>query len=505
MRAIRVVPLSLTAMIACSPGLAPAATSELGGGAPSWYSGGHPTQQTLSLAYELRHAEERGLRSSDYQTAAPSSPQDDAAFGSAVARFVTDLHLGRVKPADVGFDLEMSRPAFDVAAVLRSLAATSSVKAALDELEPQFLHYALLKQALARYRQLTLRPELNLLPDPGKTSIKPGAMYVGAPQLRRLLVALGDMPDARTEQQDFRLDPELVAGLKAFQNRHGLTEDGALGRDTYSALTTPFAQRVRQIELSLERWRWLPSRLQAPVIIVNIPQFRLFALRSSTDSEQEMLRMNVVVGKAFRELQTPIFAADLRYIVLHPYWDVPYSIVKKELLPSILTDTGYITRNGYEIVRGQTDDAEVQQVTAQTVAGLTHGALRLRQKPGPKNPLGFVKFMLPNPYNVYLHSTSAPALFGGAQRAFSHGCVRVADPMSLLNYVLSDNSAADKARIAQLLEQPGPHRLNLRTPVRVYIVYTTALAREDGRTLFFKDIYGHDAPLQKLLDARSRH
>jgi len=201
--------------------------------------------------------------------------------------------------------------------------------------------------------------------------------------------------------------------------------------------------------------------------------------------------------------QTPVFAASMRYVVLHPYWDVPYSIVKRELLPLIGRDTSYIARNDYEIVRGQTDAAEVQPVDPETLAALAKGTLRLRQRPGPKNPLGFVKFMLPNAYNVYLHGTSAPALFGGAQRAFSHGCIRVADPMGLLIYALRNNPEYDQGRIQELLREPGPHRINLRTPIQVYIVYTTALAAEDGRTLFFRDIYRHDGRLQALLDARS--
>src|SRR6185437_4977695 len=360
-------------------------------------------------------------------------------------------------------------------------------------------------------RRLASQPELNVLPDFGRTSVKPGGLYPGTPALRRLLLALGDMPavaqnvaDSAVASQDLHLDRDVVKALKTYQARHGLAQDGALGRGTYRALTTPFTERVRQIELSLERWRWLPPKLETPSIIVNIPQFRLFALYTTADIEQQMLRMDVIVGKSFPLMQTPVFAADMRYIVLHPYWDVPYSIVKRELLPSILRDPNYIVRNDYQIVRGQTDEAAVQPVTPETLNALSKGTLRLRQKPGPKNPLGFVKFMLPNRYAVYLHGTSAPALFGGAQRAFSHGCIRVADPMTLLNYVLRDNPESDRSRAQELLEAPGPSRITLRKPIRVFIVYTTALAAEDGRTLFFNDIYGHDGRLQALLDAHSK-
>ena len=481
------------------------------GFAPLWFSAGRPSQQAIELASELRRAEERGLRSTDYPEDVRESPtgtsadivQVDIRLSLAAAHFISDLHDGRIEPRDVGYDLKIARAPFDVASVVSMLAASSSVAATLDSVEPQFLHYRLLKGALARYQRLALQPALNVLTDPGKVSVKPGAAYVDTPALRRLLVALGDMPAGVPESLDVHLDQDIVRALKVFQARHGLAPDGALGRDTYRALVTPFGERVRQIELSLERWRWLPPRLEGPAIIVNIPEFRLFALYSSADVEQKMLRMDVIVGKTVALTQTPVFAASMRYVVLHPYWDVPYSIVKRELLPLIERDPGYLARNDYEIVQGQTDAAQVQPVSPETLDALAQGTLRLRQRPGPKNPLGFVKFMLPNSYNVYLHGTSAPALFGGAQRAFSHGCIRVADPMGLLTYVLRDNPAYDQEHIQALLDEPGPHRINLHTPIQVYIVYTTALAAEDGRTLFFRDIYRHDGRLQALLEARS--
>jgi murein L,D-transpeptidase YcbB/YkuD len=490
--------------------------------APLWLSGGHPTSQAVAVLSELRRAEDRGLRPSDYGTeelvrempsagagsvtTSTNTARLDVSLSLTLARFVSDLHSGRVEPQKAGHDLDISSPNFDVAAAVLRLATAASVTTMLDSFEPLFLHYKLLKISLARYRQLASHPELTSLPDPGRSAIKPGGQYAGAPALRRLLSVLGDMksPGTPPDTQDTRVDPDIVQALKAYQARHGLVQDGALGRETYRALTTPFAERVRQIELSLERWRWLPPKLQAPSIIVNIPQFRMFAFYTTEDVEQQMLRMDVIVGKSFPLMQTPVFAADMRYIVLHPYWDVPNSIVRHELLPSIRANPDYIARNDYEIVRGQTDAAEVLPVTSQTIEALASGALRLRQKPGPKNPLGFVKFMLPNRHNVYLHGTSAPALFGGAQRAFSHGCIRVADPMALMGYVLRGDPEWSRDRIVQQLSEPGPRRINLHTPIRVFIVYTTALAAEDGRTLFFRDIYGHDERLQALLDERSQ-
>lgn len=482
--------------------------------APLWFPEGHPTSQAGALILELNHAEERGLRAADYALGrlAPSSnpaelaeiARKDLALSVAAARFVSNLHSGRVAPHEVGHDLQVARGPFDPGVVVAELAIAPSVSSALNAVEPQLLHYRLLKNALARYRRLAVQPQLNRLPDPGKSSVKPGGMYTGAPALRKLLVALGDMPGPARHSESALLDDDTVRALVVYQKRHGLPDDGVLGRETYNALTTPFADRVRQIELSLERWRWLPPKLDGPTIFVNIPEFRLFALYTTADLEQQMLRMDVIVGKSFPMLQTPVFAANLRDIVLHPYWDVPRSILQRELLPLIQRDPGYIERNDYEIMQGQTPVASGPAITSEILDGLARGKLRLRQKPGPKNPLGFVKFVLPNPYDVYLHGTSAPTLFGSTRRALSHGCVRVADPMALMSYALRNNPEWSPERLEQQLQGPESLWIKLARPIPVFIVYTTALAAEDGRTLFFKDIYGHDRKLQALLDERSR-
>jgi L,D-transpeptidase YcbB len=482
--------------------------------APLWFSAGRPTPQAVALLSELRHAEQRGLRATDYgfENGGRGLPDLDISTSQAVdqasvdtrltlagAHFISNLHNGRVDPRRAGYDLNVSPKDFNVDDTLKSLAKSTSVSDALNDIEPQFLHYKLLKAALSRYRALALRPELTQLPDSGQRAIKPGGLYVGAASLRTLLSALGDLAQADLATDAFRLDPDTVNALKKFQARHGLTADGSLGRDTYRALTTPLSHRVRQIELSLERWRWLPAKLDAPAIIVNVPQFRLFALYTAADIEGAMLKMDVIVGKSFPIMQTPVFAADMRYIVLHPYWDVPYSILRRELLPSIRRDSSFIARNGYQIVSGPSDSSPTQGVTSENIEALARGTLRLRQQPGPKNPLGFVKFVLPNRYDVYLHGTSAPALFAGAQRAFSHGCIRVSDPMALIQYALRGDANWDAQKISRQLGEPGPYRINLHTPIRVFVVYTTALEAEDGRTLFFPDIYGHDARLEELL------
>ncbi len=257
-----------------------------------------------------------------------------------------------------------------------------------------------------------------------------------------------------------------------------------------------------QIQLTMERWRWMPSELVSAPIIVNIPQFRLFAFESTADSESHIRQMDVIVGKSFEATQTPVFTADMSYVVFRPYWEVPYSIALKEIVPGARNNPASIEKRQMEIVRGYGDSATVMPNTAANVELVAKGTLRLREKPGPKNSLGLVKFMLPNPYNVYLHSTPAQALFGQSRRDFSHGCVRVSDPVGLAQYVLRDSPEWTREKILAAMNGPSPQTVTLKNRIRVFIVYGTALATESGNVLFFDDIYGHDRRLEAALNAR---
>ncbi len=263
------------------------------------------------------------------------------------------------------------------------------------------------------------------------------------------------------------------------------------------ARQAPYAQRVRQIELTLERWRWLPD-FSHPPIIVNIPQFRLFAFHTLQDRRDDILQMDVIVGKAYPTTRTPVFMQDMKYVVFRPYWNVPYSITRKEMIPAIRKDPGYLAKERLEIVDGQ---GKVLPYSDTTLEQLARGALRLRQAPGPDNSLGLIKFMLPNRYNVYLHSTPAHSLFNRSVRAFSHGCIRVKDPVALAQYVLRDTPGNWTAATIRTALEKGPDNtiVRLKTPIPVAIMYATVLAQEDGQVLFFKDLYGHDAKLEQLL------
>ena len=477
------------------------------------------TRSAIDVMSELRAAESAGLRADDYEgnrltylaidLATSSGAGDeqwalfDVGLSAALMAYAHDLHFGRIDPQAAGFKLDVEHSRLELIPLLQGISRAEDVGKRLHDIEPPFLHYDLLKKALVHYRELALEPDLTALPPLPAKSVKPGESYAGAAELRRLLTALGDLPAAAAagEHTDSTLDAELVQGLKNFQRRNGLDMDGALGGGTFVELTKPLLERAQQIELTLERWRWLPPRPEGPSIFVNIPRFRLLAFKTIEDRESDMLAMNVIVGKSYPSSRTPVFAADMKYIIFRPYWDVPYSITVREMLPAIRNDPAYLARQRLEIVAGYGDNTPALAPTPENLEALAGGKLRLRQQPGPDNALGLVKFMLPNPYNVYLHSTPAQALFERSARAFSHGCVRVVDPVGLAEQILRGDPNWTREKIVQAMNGTRPTQVNLKQPLRVFIVYGTAIANEQGEVYFSPDIYGHDEKLAELLRA----
>ena len=483
--------------------------------APLWSRDGHATAQAQALVRELQRADSYGLQREDYAGDAIAQLAEkptgtgaaetgywarfDVQLSGAALRFMSDLHYGRVKPEAAGFNLQEMRQPLDLGASLTALASATDVGQGIGAIEPPFHHYAILKSALAKYLDLVQRPELKQLPAIAG-SLKPGDAYAGAPALRRLLIALGDLPaGSAAAADDTTFSPELSDGVRAFQLRHGIAPDGVLGKSTFNVLTTSFAKRVRQIDLTLERWRWLPP-FETPPIIVNIPQFRLFAFRTTEDRVADILQMDVIVGKTYPRTQTPVFESDMRYVVFRPYWDIPPSILRNEMLPKIRANPGYLAAQRLQIVNGQGDNSPVVPPSPAAIEGLAAGKLRLRQMPGEDNALGLVKFMFPNTYNVYLHSTPAHRLFKESVRAFSHGCIRVSDPLALATYVMRDEPGGwTREQIDAAMNGSKTERVNLQHPIRVLILYGTALATEAGPILFFDDLYGLDRKLEGQL------
>jgi murein L,D-transpeptidase YcbB/YkuD len=484
-----------------------------------WSRAGGATAQARALIDTLQSVSRYGLSPADYgaaglaaelealsanhaATAAAWSRFDRELTGAALA-LVEHLHSGRIDPHTAGFDMPARTQRFDATAVVEQLAARNDTSAVLAGAEPGYLHYRLLRQSLERYRELASAPDLPALPPLPRRSVKPGESYAGAPQLRRRLAADGELAPQQGVRTDPVLDDELVTALKRFQYLHGLAEDGALGASTLAALKVPFAQRVRQIELTLERWRWVPP-LQPPTLIVNIPQFRLFLIRSTVDNEADMLRMNVIVGRQYPQLHTPVFTADMTAVLFRPYWDVPPSIVRHELLAELRRDPRYLETHDMELLAaGVSESAPPLPATPENLLALAAGRLRLRQRPGPDNALGLIKFVVPNRYDVYLHSTPAQRLFAEPRRAFSHGCIRVSDPVALAADVMR-GAAGDWTpdRIRAAMDGEATFQVKLAQPVHVLILYGTAVATEDGAVHFFDDIYGQDRRLERLLGLR---
>jgi murein L,D-transpeptidase YcbB/YkuD len=465
---------------------------------PAW--GGSASVLASEALALLAGAAEQGLSPADYRVEAPAADaaRFDAALTLAMLRYLTELHSGRANPGL--FAASPRQPgSFDPVERLRAALAAGRLREAARAAEPQMQLYQRLKAGLSRYRALALRAP-NVLPSgAGRRVVEPASAYAGAGALRELLLALGDMevPDGGA---DGDYSAGLAAGVVRFQQRHGLPADGRLGPQTLAALNVPFAQRVRQIELTLERLRWLPVLPDGPLIAINVPSFRLWAYRAPGASAQPALAMRVIVGGAGVH-QTPLFIGQMRTLEFNPYWNVPPSIVHAELLPALTRDGSYLARHDMELVDAK---GKVAAPGPSALAGLRSGALRVRQRPGPQNALGAVKFSMPNPMNIYLHSTPAPRLFNAARRDFSHGCIRVEDAAALAAFVLEGQPGWTPAAIAAAMAPGATRTVALPAAVPVILFYATALAGHDGSMLFSNDVYRLDQALALALAARIR-
>ncbi|HVN84332.1 MAG TPA: L,D-transpeptidase family protein [Candidatus Binatia bacterium] len=456
---------------------------------PLWLRSDQPTTQAAEVIRVLFEADRRGLSPDDYDAArlseaaarfasAATPAADAAAFDTALTvsavRYVSDAHLGRVLPRAVGFALEAKPRLFDPVAVASRLPAAEAPAQQLAALDPQFPLFGRLVTALAHWRDLAARSDFPQVPNLPK--LHPGESDAGVGPLRELLRAVGDLPGtARVPKNTRAYDPELVKAVKRFQERHGLGADGVIGEATLSELQTAPATRVRQIELALERLRWLPPADDEAFVVVNIPEFQLRGYHR--ESSSPAVQMRAVVGAASLRRETPVLYATMQYVVFRPYWDVPPAIARNEILPEAAQDPSYFSRHHYEFHHG-----------------------RVRQLPGNDNALGLLKFVFPNPFHVYMHDTPTKRLFAKSRRDFSHGCIRVSDAPALAEFVLHGQGTWDREAIETAMNSGrNNRRVYLERPLGVYLLYSTVVVDEDGTTHFFKDIYAHDARLDAVL------
>jgi len=481
------------------------------GFAPAWVQGTQPISQARSLIEVFKVAGTKGLDPEDYDSSrwearirdlqgsssGPSVARFDVALTLCTMRYVSDLRTGRINPQHFQFGLSVEQKKYDLARLVREqIMTTSQLQAVLDEVEPPFAGYRRTEQALARYIELAHADNGEQLPNVSNV-VAPGQSYAGMPRLVRFLRLVGDLPPDATPPGDTQTySGPLVDAVKRFQRRHGLDADGRLGAATIKQMNVPLQDRVLQLQLTLERWRWLPAEFSAPPIIVNIPDFRLRAL---DEGNRVVMDMRVVVGKGMRT-QTPVFTRNMTYVVLRPYWNVPPSILRSEIVPAIQRSRGYIARKNYEVTTNDGKVVTSGEISDEVLAQLRAGKLAVRQKPGPTNALGLVKLIFPNEHNVYLHSTPSQSLFSRSRRDFSHGCIRVEKPAELAAWALRNNPGWTLERVQQEMQSGNDDvTVNLVKPVPVFIVYGTALAYENGEVHFSDDIYGHDAKLAAAL------
>lgn len=479
---------------------------------PLWLDGRTPIAAVDAALDAMGRAAEDGLEARDYETDGfrrllrridQASDDDRRGFDKALTRallsYLSDLRRGRIDPKGIHENYALVRPEPVGEVVLRTAVAEGRLAELMRSAVPAVPGYQPLKGELARYRALTLDPAFTTeLPRPSARKLEPGSEYVGLGTLAARLRAFGDLPaDAAVPA---RYEGVLVDAVRRFQTRHGLLADGVVGISTFRQLQMTPAQRVRQIELTLERLRWTPLMQDERMIVVNVPEYVLRAYDVVDGRIVVRQTMRVIVGKAL-DTRTPLFDEAMKFIEFSPYWNVPLSIARGEIVPRLRRDPGYLTREGMEFVRAGAD--VVQRISPQLLDAVLRGEVRIRQRPGPRNVLGDIKFVFPNNDAIYLHHTGSPRLFDAARRDFSHGCIRVEEPVALARFVLRDEHGWSESRIRESMAAGKSTTLRLSRPVPVLITYMTALVK-DGAAHFYQDVYGHDRLLDAALRQRSK-
>lgn len=432
-----------------------------------------------------------GLRPQDYLTAeldvaaADGDPVRmaalETAFSAATLRYATHIYTGRIRPRDVSASLDIEPKRLDEAALLMRLAATDAPGEVFAELEPKHPEFLALKAALARVEDDKVdRPQ----PVPDGPVLRLGMSDPRVPLLRERLKLAG-APDALTVY-----DAGLYEAVKAFQESQGLEADGIIGPATVAAFNGGRAVTRADILANMERWRWMPRELGEFNVMVNVPEFRL----AINDHGREAYATRVVVGTP--KNQTPIFSDNIRHIVVNPYWNVPPSIVANEVAPAVLQNPGYIGRQNMELLY----NGSVISASSVNWGMVSSNSFpfKVRQKPGTGNALGQIKFLFPNKHDVYLHDTPSKSLFSRAFRAYSHGCIRVQNPMEFAEALMANEPNISRASLEALFG-PSERWVNPEKKIPVHIAYFTLRVEKDGDIRSYGDVYGHNERLIELM------
>lgn len=477
--------------------------------APLWSDKGRPTTSALGVVKFLGAIDSLGLNPRDFDaalldslaTAAAVSPADEetqarfeAILSVATARALTALRWGRARQMKAYPTLRRSRDDFDLGAGVYAVSRTPDPRPVFDQAAPQWTPYRQLVAVLPRARRMA--DDSLLVAEPVKT----GATFHAAPQLRSLLAFYGIPADSATPppSTDTTLDASLARGLRRFQKENKVPQTGAFDVATRDRMRAVLRGRVRNAVLSLERWRWLPRTADGRAIIVNVPEYRLRVYDEVQGGHAPAFGMKVVVGRGAVDRQTPLFTDEVEHLTFSPYWEVPQTIALGEIVPKIRSDSTYLARNRYVLVRGNSDTAKALTPDSATIAQIGR-SVRVRQLPGDYNSLGRIKFMLPNHLNIYLHDTNEKHFFKRDARALSHGCIRVAEPTRLAQWILGGDTTWTDERMKKAMKQDMPETVRLSSHIPVLIVYHTAGVDDDGVLRSFTDVYRYDEELEKML------
>jgi murein L,D-transpeptidase YcbB/YkuD len=433
----------------------------------------------------FENAEAEGLDPSDYLT--PSIARDkltgdgialatlETAFSAATMRYADHLHNGRINPQSISTLLDIKRKPIDEAALLEQLAGSNDPAAILSRLEPKHPEFLALKAALATFEQSSAARPTPIGDGP---VLRPGNSDVRLPAIRaRLELA------ASTSQL---YDELTVDAIKTFQEGQGLEVDGIIGPATVAALNGGTATRREDIIANMERWRWMPSDLGDFRVFVNIPEFRLWIERNG----EPEYTTRVVVGTT--KNQTPVFSDNIRHLVVNPYWNVPSSIIRGEIAPAVLRNPGYTDSHNMDLLYNGSPVSPWQVDWSQV--STSNFPFRVRQRPGAGNALGQIKFLFPNKHDVYLHDTPSKSLFSRSYRAFSHGCVRVQNPMEFADALMANEPNISRASLESMFG-PSERWVNPETQIPVHLAYFTLRVDDDGTIRSFGDVYGHNEKL----------
>jgi L,D-transpeptidase YcbB len=472
--------------------------------APRWYSGSGITREGRRALEALAVAEQHGLGPAGYDEARAAFAALDSATGEssgalmaeaelalsrAYAALANDIARGRLDPGNVQHAWKIPVTDTGERAIVAAWGGGDPVEA-LEMVEPLLPQYRALIDLRDRLKEIEAAGGWPAIPENAKADRADRGPAVAALRTR---LGASDVERERTAAargtaDSSLFDEGLAEAVRSFQTRHGLHATGAMNEATREALNVPVGERIRTVEINLERWRWMPRDPGAQAILVNIPAYTVYAVEDARIA----FSMNTVVGRP--DWPTTIFHDTMTHLIVNPYWNVPESILQDEILPRVQSDMNYLERNGYEVVDA---DGNVVGSDGFEFARLSdpEAGWRIRQTPGSDNALGRIKFMFPNPDDIYLHDTPAKHLFSEPMRARSHGCIRLEDPIRFARYITRTATDEQMSAIEEALQETQPRQIDLSSPIPVYLAYLTAWVEEDGSPRFLPDVYGLDQEL----------